>query len=372
MEKNMIFHFPLKLDTQARSASGIRPQRMLAAFKDIGYNVIEISGYSRERKKIINKLKKEIDTGLQIDFLYSESSTMPTLLTDPSHIPVRPFVDFSFFKYCANRKIPVGLFYRDMYWKFPEYVTSGGKVKSFIAKAFYKYDILKYKQLLSKLYLPSLKMGEYFREFANMCYDELPPACGVHEIDATIDCQNKNNINLLYVGGIGKGYKLHTLVNAIKGNSSFTLTICTRKEEWDLFHAEYEDTEFNKNIHVVHLSGEALEKIYMNADIAVLFLEPSEFRIFANPYKLFEYIGYGKPVLASKDTYAGEYVKRLDIGWTIPYDTKAAFEFLEYIKNNTGDIKTKTEQVKKLAALSRWTDRARKVMSDLIDTEGVL
>ena len=55
-----IFHMPLPLDKNSKSASGIRPQKMLQAFKDIGYEVFEITGYGKERKRSIQVVKKQI------------------------------------------------------------------------------------------------------------------------------------------------------------------------------------------------------------------------------------------------------------------------------------------------------------------------
>ena len=55
------------------------------------------------------------------NFLYSESSTMPTSLTEPHHMPTHPFLDFSFFYFCKRNGIKIGLFYRDIYWKFEIY-----------------------------------------------------------------------------------------------------------------------------------------------------------------------------------------------------------------------------------------------------------
>ena len=75
---HIIFHHPLPLDPDAKSASGIRPQRMLQAFKDLGYKVDIVSGYAVERNEAIKKIKKNISNGVQYDFVYAESSTMPT------------------------------------------------------------------------------------------------------------------------------------------------------------------------------------------------------------------------------------------------------------------------------------------------------
>ena len=100
MNKQIIFHIPNKLDKSQNSGSQIRPIKMIQAFKNIGYKVDLIMGTVKERKIQIKNLKQRINAGEKYEFLYSESSTMPTALTEPHHLPVAPFLDFDFFKYC--------------------------------------------------------------------------------------------------------------------------------------------------------------------------------------------------------------------------------------------------------------------------------
>jgi glycosyltransferase involved in cell wall biosynthesis len=361
----MIFHFPLKIDPEAKSASGIRPLKMLNAFKEAGCHVIEITGYSNERAMKIRQLKNKIAKGLKIDFVYSESSTMPTLLTDPSHIPLHPFIDFSFFKFCKKINIPIGLFYRDIYWKFPIYKKQVGKLKRIIAKIFYHYDLMNYRKFITILYLPSLKMGACFDFFKSIKYDDLPPGS-----DIGISCHEKytsrnKKINLIYVGGTGDHYKQQKLIDAMKGKDFINLVICTRKEEWEVYKNNYKLDESN-NIVIEFLFGDGLKKIYYESDIAILFIEPTEYGIFAVPYKLFEYIAYHKPIIASEGTYAGEYVKKYNIGWTIPYDESALSELLIKIYNNQEELELKKRNIQDHAIVTRWIDRAYKVIYNLV------
>ncbi len=110
-KKRCIFHIPNKLDEKSLSGSQVRPRMMIQAFKDIGYDVDVVMGYGKERKKSINIIKNNIKSGIKYDFLYSESSTMPTLLTEKNHLPLYPNLDFGFFKFCKNHGIKIGLFY---------------------------------------------------------------------------------------------------------------------------------------------------------------------------------------------------------------------------------------------------------------------
>ncbi|MDC5123615.1 hypothetical protein NRA16_17025, partial [Acinetobacter baumannii] len=103
--KNIIFHCPFPLDYNAKSASGIRPVKMLKAFESLGYNVDLVVGYTDERRSAINNIKQKIKNGCIYSFVYSESSTMPTALTEPHHLPISPFLDFNFFKFLRKKNI---------------------------------------------------------------------------------------------------------------------------------------------------------------------------------------------------------------------------------------------------------------------------
>ena len=107
MKKRIIFHIPFKIDKKRLSGTNIRPVKLLNAFKELGYTVDFISGYGEERKKTIEQIKQNIKNGIKYEFLYSESSTMPTLLTEKNHFPRYPFLDFNFFKFCKNNGIKI-------------------------------------------------------------------------------------------------------------------------------------------------------------------------------------------------------------------------------------------------------------------------
>ena len=54
--KKMIFHIPMKIDINLHSGSQIRPQKMIQAFKNIGYDVDVVMGYVKERKEHIKQI----------------------------------------------------------------------------------------------------------------------------------------------------------------------------------------------------------------------------------------------------------------------------------------------------------------------------
>lgn len=353
----MIYHIPLKIDKALHSASQIRPMKMIEAFKSIGYDIDLVEGNAKERKKKIKVIKENIKKGVKYDFLYSESSTMPTLLTEKHHIPLFPFLDFSFFSYCKKHKIKIGLFYRDIYWCFDNYDTS---INRKIAKWFYKYDLRKYQELVDVLFVPSLEMLSYLPTQLNIRSYELPSGCIIAE--AKKGMVNNDKLEFLYVGGIGEHYDLSLFLQVIK-NKQCHFTLCCRENDWNKVKSKYERF-IGDNVSVVHKSGEELNHLYNKADIFCLFVEPNEYREFAVPYKLFETIGRKCPILASKGTWVGNYVEKHKIGFVCDYDYSKLSNMIESMTNY--QLECYRNNIGLHAESNTWESRCNFVKSLLI------
>lgn len=362
--KNIIFHHPLPLNYQAKSASGIRPVKMLEAFQKCGLNVIPITGYGKERKAAIKKVKRQVKNGVKFDFVYSESSTQPTLLTEKNHLPLYPFLDFNFFNFCKKNDIKIGLFYRDIHWVFPFYDKRVSLWKSTIAKFFYKYDIKQYRKYLSVLYLPSTPMSSYIPDFSGVITKELPPAHSLSEKSHKDETSHfpEKKLNLLYVGGLGEIYQMQEIVPLINQNERISFTLCTRREEWEKNKSHYKET---KSIRVIHKSGTELEQEYQTADIAMLFVKPGEYWKFAIPVKLFEYIGYQLPIICSDELFIADFIKSNNIGWTIPYSSDAIIQLTKEIIDNPESYQEKKRNITKISSNHTWEARAKQVINDL-------
>lgn len=360
----IIFHHPLPLDKNAKSASGIRPVRMLEAFKKLGCQVDLVTGYAKERKQQTRKIKKAIKSGVKYAFIYSESSTMPTILTERHHLPISPFLDMSFFRFCAKHNIPSGLFYRDIYWRFENYGSGLNSLKRSFSIAAYWFDLIWYQKYLNKLYLPSLEMSDYIPVVDKARHDALPPG---HNIDlnqshrATVNSHAE--LNIFYVGGMSAHYQMHKLFEAVRELSWVKLTICTRETEWT--DVRYEYLPLTENIEVVHLNGAEMEEKIRFADIVSLFVKPHEYRSFAAPVKLYEYLGHAKPIIATQGSLAGSFVEKNGLGWNLPYSTDALIKLLTKLKENPETLIKIIERMKDIAEQHSWQARAKKVIEDL-------
>ena len=158
--KKCIFHYLHPVEDKPGIGSALRPNRMLQAFRDIGYEVDIVTGYSAQRKAQTRQIKKNIKNGVQYDFVYSESVNEPTALSDRDHLPRHPFMDFAFLRFCRKNDIPVGLFYRDMHWRFPVYRNNVSGVKRMITIPLFRWDLRMYRKCVDVLYVPSKALGD--------------------------------------------------------------------------------------------------------------------------------------------------------------------------------------------------------------------
>jgi len=367
--KRIIFYYPAPFNRNASSASGIRPVKMYDAFVEAGYIVDKIVGYSKDRLLCFRKIRNNVNNGIRYEFVYGESTTMPTELSDPKHIPIHPFLDFRFFKFCRRNDISIGIFYRDIYWRFPEYKEKVSTVKRHIALFFYYFDLIQYRRYLNTLFLPSVNMSKYipFTKEKQIFHD-LPPG---HDCDLTDELVVDNPLKLIYVGGIGSLNRLHMLFESLIDNKNIKLTVCTRKNEWTAVMNDYVNISLSNNIAIEHQSGDSLKLLYNDANLALLFMPIDDYKSFAVPFKLYEYIGYCLPIITSKGTFAGNIVEKLNIGWNIEYSKDSFENLLKYLSENLWEVKEKFENIRKIQHLHSWYQRVKTVENILTESREI-
>lgn len=365
----MIFHVPFRLGEKSSSASGIRPLKMRQAFRDAGFDVLEISGRHPERKARIAELKRRIRDGLQVSFVYSETSTNPTGLGEPVTRATSLTRDIAFLGFCRSRGIPVGLFYRDVYWQFPIFDELMSKPRAAIMRALYRRDLRGYRRAGVDVYLPSREMARWVPIVDPARFRELPPGSDLTRAPDLVAAggdpdPGPREIRLLYVGGLGNNYRLHESVREIAGRVGVHLTLCTREGEWAARRDEYAPL-LADNISVVHVSGDALAEEYREADAALLAVEPIAYWEFAVPMKLMESIGAGVPVIASDGTFTGRFTGEQRAGWTIRYGSGELATLLDRLRTAPGLLAEARERVGAIRHEHTWLARAQQVARDL-------
>lgn len=357
MAKRMIFHLPIQ-PLAKNNASMIRPFKMLEAFKNLGYEVDEVIGSEENRKIKINEIKLAVKSGVNYDFVYSESTTSPIIFNEPSHIPNNIFLEWSFFRFCSKNQIPVTLFYRDIYWKFPKKLNLTWWKKLLLIWG-HKFEMYYFRKYISLLYLPSIEMGRYITEIPQEIIKALPP--GTEPIRLASNEYSTDKLNLIYVGGVGTHYNIDALISAVSELTFVHLVVCTRKEEWVLYKNK---KDLNSNIEVIHKSGEDLIEYYMSADLASILVSGDDYRSFAVPFKLFEYAGMNIPIIASESTLAGRMVKENNIGFSIENNVESIKLALAKLYKDRKLIQEMKKSVETFAKQNTWIDRANQVVDD--------
>lgn len=95
------------------SGSSVRPFRMYNAFVNLGLDVKLLEGQQNRRKERRLKVKKIID--------WLDDNNPDICYVEPPSGPFFNQIDLKLLKKVHNMGIPIGLFYRDFYWKFPEW-----------------------------------------------------------------------------------------------------------------------------------------------------------------------------------------------------------------------------------------------------------
>ncbi len=362
----MIFHFPGVLDAGGNPvASQIRPAKMLAAFQALGYDVYAVLGTVAQRARLIDGVVREIKAGKRFEFLYSENHSLPTLLTTDSRLPLHLRLDYRLFSIADKAAVPLGVFYRDIYWRFPEYRNRLGWAKTLYLKFFLYLDLWTYIKRFDAMFVPSLAMLELFpRRFRPRNAVALPPGADAE----CVSCPRYSGgqLRLLYVGGIGYYYDLENIWNAVLKLPESSLTICCRKYEWQSSEVKkWLDRDSPDNIQIVHLSGEKLEELYRRSHLLVMTVGSHSYRAFAMPFKLFEYIAHRGPIICAADTAAAGFASEKGAGFAVEDSSEAIRKKLMEIIRSPEVLLPIYENLEALPASESWTERAKLVARSL-------
>lgn len=359
----MIFHHPFPLTSGPRSGSRLRPRRMLDSFRRLGYDVVEVTGYSSERVPLMRSLSRDICSGRRFDFCYSESVTSPTALSDPNHLPLHPLADPAFFRSLRRAGIPTGLYYRDIHWRFDQYDAAVSPAKKVAVKLFYRFDLTWYSKFVDVVYLPDLGMAAAVPGAGRFTFAALPPGANLR---GTGDpCPSGDApLQLVYIGSVSPPHNdVSPLLRSVAATPGAVLTISCPVAEAEVL-AGY-PSELLEGVSVLHLNSEQVDDFYGGADIACLIYSPHPYRDFAMPVKLFESIGHFTPTVVNADTAAGRFVAGNGIGWTFD-DESDLQRILGRLVETPALLEEKRARLLEVASSHTWEARATTVARDLM------
>lgn len=370
----IIFHHPLPITSEGASGSRVRPYRMLQAFCSLGYEVEVVAGYAADRGRKMRRLREENREGRCFAFAYAESSTMPTVLTEPHHIPVRPFLDFGFFRWLKGTYVPLGLFYRDVYWRLDHYRRQVAGPKWAAAVLLYHHEWRQFRRWVDHLFLPSLSMRDALpSEWPGERVSALPPGCDVQLTEWHPGIGNRDHLQLFYVGGVSPPlYDLRGMVEAVQAVNGVSLTLCCRADEWSQIAGEYPPTE-GTAVRVLHTRGDALASYYSGSAAFLLFRRPDPYLDFAMPVKVFEALGFGLPLITGAGTAVARFVEREQLGWVVRTQEELR-DLLTRLRDHPQELTRARERVRVARERHTWEVRARtvaEVLTGYRDSKGL-
>lgn len=351
-----VFHTPYALEPERVSASAIRPIKMRNALEEAGYKVFEITGHARERRARLRYLREHMDNGLRIDFVYSENATIPPSITEPKHLPVYLGLDRAIFRFFHQQGVPVGVFYRDIYWKFDSLWRSQVGALAWPLTKLYQHEVATYNKYADVVYLPSRRMEAFVPELHATTL-ELPPGGQLRG-----DGQVPAHFNVFYTGSITGQYRLKPLTQAVADLPEVRATLCVPRNQWNEHGHEYPACE---RIQVSHASGDGLDPLYDAASVAFVGLD-SQYGSFAQPVKFYEYLAAGKPVVANTGTLVAELVEQVNVGWVVNNEVADLKRLLARLQSDPQEVKAATQRVLALRHQHTWVARARQVARDLM------
>ena len=341
---------------KALSGSAVRPIKLLDEFIISDYQVELLSGSftkkeHKERKEKVEKLIERIKKGEKFDFCYIESI---------SGLLYKFYNKYEYNLWDAIKKaeIPIGIFYRDIYWKFAKefnYTSFKYRILNFLCCI----ELKKICKIMDVVFVPSIEMSKYMPK-AN--YIPLPPGCdNIKVIDS------KNDIpSFIYVGGVSYNYGTDLMLNAFKlVNQSLkvNLNLVCRLSEINIVN------DFIKNenytwLKVFHASGKELEQIYAMSDYAIISLRKKTYHNFCMPVKFFEYMSFEKPVLSTNCNAVAQIINNNNLGLIVEDNPE---DFAEGIKNFLKqDINFYKNNIKNFKDKNKWGNRVRTITENLL------
>jgi glycosyltransferase involved in cell wall biosynthesis len=370
MQKHMIFHHPFPLPTTHISGSMVRILNMYNAFMHLGYKVHLVTGFANDRKKALDCIKDMVRGGCKIDFVYSESSTIPNLLSKRNYS--LPFLEIHIFKWCQDNAIPIGLFYRDIHWRFDHYKAVTRSGRKVLAKYLYWYDWLNYVRFVDYLFLPSVEMAPFLpTRWDRDRLQALPPGCHIHEWNSDITSYKASGetLSLLYVGGVRPPlYNLTPMFESITCSKVASLTLCCRFTEWNDVKEFYKYLP-NDTIKIIHVDSPSLAPYYFQSDAFLLGWKPYSYLSFAMPVKVFEAIGYGLPLIALSGTLAASFISNENLGWVVA-NTDELVALYAHLAGNPDEVFEKQKNVERIRQQHTWEVRAKRV-ADILTKENL-
>lgn len=337
---------------ECKSGSSVRPQHMYDAFIRLGYQVKLLEGQQnrgKERRRKVREIAEWLKTNCP-DFCYVEPPTGPFFQG----------ADLLLLKKLSKMKVPVGLFYRDALWRFAKW-WDVPPVKKFFLILAQKWDYHWFQKYCDILYFPSQSMADLFQHKHK---EILPPAALPQVLPKT---PPKGCV--AYVGGVSRRYGTDILLEAMRiirerEKRDIRLLLVCREQTIETFAPKACQ---DPSIEVLHVSGrEALREVYRRADAGLFPGRRDIYMDFAVPVKLYEYLGFGLPVVSTNCVESKKLCESLGFGVVTQDNPEDFAKGILKLYDEAGLLDTLRDNACQAAAGQTWIHRAKKVAEDLL------
>lgn len=360
MIRKLLYLTYITLDETPTSGSSVRPLKMKEAFECLGLDLKVFGG-------INNNLVVRRQTVSEIKGLLKEWEPDACYIEPPSG-PMFYHGDVRLIKTLHQIGVPTAIFYRDAYWKYPEYgnerpLLINEKMKQIIVKRMQLSQWKAFKKNIDLIYFPSMTMAQGFD-----CphKDMLPP--GGFEPDATEKSKISKPVQFIFVGGAARNYGTFLTLEAMeklnKSGVRAKLTYVCPEQQWTRLGIDKD--KYADWLELIHTSGEEnLKPLYEKADVALLTAPRTAYRDFAVPVKLFEYMSYLKPMLVTDCIETAKVINDNKVGWVVEDNVDSLVKKLDEICNHPKAIERVRGNMAEARSNNLWRRRAEKVVCDL-------
>lgn len=335
------------------SGSSVRPQRMYDAFLSLGYDVTLLSGLQnrrRERRRKVRALIRKLEREGLPAFCYVE----------PPSGPFFNFCDHRLLIYLHRRGVPIGLFYRDAYWKFASWWQIKG-LKRFFIILMQRFDLVMFARCCDVMFFPSKSMADLF---GFSCQSVLPPA----GMDFIVP-EHETAGEALYIGGVSSSYGTDNLLKAFeiineREKKDIRLTLVCRASENAGILEGYVGRPW---LEIAHASGdEELRVYYERCDVAVYPSRSDFYTNFCMPVKIFEYLSRALPVVCTSCREIASFVEKTGIGIVTGDDAESIAAGVMRLYDEPGLRQTLRGNCVSALRENMWVNRAEKAAGEIL------
>lgn len=339
----IIYYAPENLSLKKEMPLDLAPKRRTFFIKQAlekKAEVFTICGDKNERIELIEKFYKKY-TFSEFDGMYIESTNWPLR-----------FFDYIFF-YKASRKMPVTIFYRDCYWKFPKTYFKINSFNRLISYLRFIGEFIFFKKIMHHFFFPSKNFDDLLKVKS---FSSLPP--GANKIVDKKDIKLFDEINLFYAGRLGYGFEI--LYDVIK-------ELEKRKVKFKFYIISVDD--FNcKSKNVIQFKShfnnhfELIKKMH----IGLIPRKSDTYLDTAIPFKVVDYMAFGLPIITVNNSALKDFVETRKIGFAVGYDVKSICDAVEKFSKNPqiwNDMKNRIDYL--IQNDDSWDSRAETILETI-------